>query len=111
MPNEQKAKVSIDRLLTAASLAVQAYKHYNPGAPHSIALRDVQLKDGRCDYPLIVDRAAVGIIEAKREGKTLSDVADQSAFYAGNLALFLTQEPACVFCTNRTEEVGRRFSW
>lgn len=37
----------------------------------------------------MVDRAAVGIIEAKREGTRLSGVAEQSAFYAGKLPAFL----------------------
>lgn len=50
---------------------------------------EVPLKSRRCDYLLMVNRAAVGIIEAKREGTKLSTVADQSAFYAGNLPPFL----------------------
>ena len=54
-----------------------------------IALREVPLMEGRCDYLLMLDRAAVGIIEAKKEGVLLSGVAEQSAFYAGQLPPFL----------------------
>jgi type I restriction enzyme R subunit len=34
------------------------------------------LKNGRCDYLLLVDRKAVGVVEAKPEGTTLSGIAD-----------------------------------
>lgn len=87
MPNEEEARADIDQLLTAAGWAVQDYKQFNPSAARGIALREVP--QGRCDYLLLVDRAAVGVIEAKREGAKLSGVADQSAFYGGNLPPFL----------------------
>jgi type I restriction enzyme R subunit len=86
---EQLARVEIDRLLTAAGWVVQDYRAFNPTAARGIALREVPMNQGRCDYLLMVDRAAVGIIEAKKEGTLLSGVAEQSAFYAGNLPPFL----------------------
>ncbi|MGH8461330.1 MAG: DEAD/DEAH box helicase family protein [Stenotrophobium sp.] len=76
-------------MLTAAGWVVQDYRAYNPTAARGIALREVPLDQGRCDYLLMVDRAAVGIIEAKKEGTLLSGVAEQSAFYAGHLPPFL----------------------
>ena len=54
-----------------------------------IALREVPLKTGPCDYLLLVDRKALGVIEAKKEGATLSTVADQSGRYADSLPDFL----------------------
>ena len=54
-----------------------------------VALRVVPLKSGRCDNLLIVGRVPVGIIEAKKEGSTLSGVAAQSDVYARNLPDFL----------------------
>ena len=85
-PNdEQHARQAIDELLTAAGWAVQDYRSFNPGAAQGIAVREVPLAEGTCDYLLMVDRAAVGIIEAKREGTRLSGVAEQSSFYAGKL--------------------------
>jgi len=46
-----------------------------------IAVREFPLKSGSADYLLFVDRQAVGVIEAKPEGTTLSGVADQSEKY------------------------------
>src|SRR5687768_3357878 len=89
MEPEQQARENIDRLLTAAGWAVQDYSRFNPAAARGIALREVPLRDGRCDYLLMVDRAAVGILEAKKECTRLSGVSEQSAFYAGNLPPFL----------------------
>jgi len=43
---------------------VQDYKPFYSGAPRGIASPEVPLKDGCCDYLLLVDRAAVGVIEA-----------------------------------------------
>ncbi|MDQ4147360.1 MAG: hypothetical protein M3120_06705 [Pseudomonadota bacterium] len=58
MPSEEEARAGIDRLLTAAGWALQDYKHFNPGVASGIALREVPLKSGRCDYLLLVNRAA-----------------------------------------------------
>jgi type I restriction enzyme, R subunit len=58
-------------------------------AGQGIALREAPLKTGPCDYLLLVDRKAVGIIEAKKEGTLLSGVAEQSAHYAVNLPDFI----------------------
>jgi type I restriction enzyme R subunit len=44
-----------------------------------------ELGAGPADYLLYVDRALVGVIEAKREGQTLSSVEGQSARYAHSL--------------------------
>src|SRR5690606_27356943 len=44
---------------------------------------------GPCDYLLVVNRRPVGVIEAKKEGSTLSHVALQSAHYADSLPDFL----------------------
>ncbi|MHB9009862.1 MAG: DEAD/DEAH box helicase family protein, partial [Limisphaerales bacterium] len=86
---EQRARQQIDAMLIAAGWKVQDYKAFNPSAAKDIALREVPLKSGRCDYLLLVERQAVGVVEAKREGETLSTVADQSGHYGGNLPDFL----------------------
>ena len=82
MTPEQLARQQIDAMLTAAGWAVQNYVAYSPGAARGVALREVPLKSGRCDYLLIVDRRPVGVIEAKRSGTLLVGVAEQSAHYA-----------------------------
>lgn len=47
---EERARVSIDELLSLAGWAVQDYAAYNPAAARGIALREVPLTQGRCDY-------------------------------------------------------------
>jgi type I restriction enzyme R subunit len=78
MRRESDARQNIDDLLRACGWAVQEYKDVDPSAARGIALTEVPLKSGTCDYLLLVDRKPVGIIEAKREGATLSMVAEQS---------------------------------
>ena len=55
---EEIAREKIDELLTAAGWAVQNYRAYNPSASVSIALCEVPLKTGPCDYLLLIDRRA-----------------------------------------------------
>ncbi len=52
------------------------------GAGLGIAVREFQTKAGPVDYALFVDRKAVGVIEAKPVGTTLSGVSEQSGKYS-----------------------------
>lgn len=72
---EQLARQQIDALLTAAGWAIQDYSAYNPSAASGIALREVPLKSGRCDYLLLINRQPVGVIEAKRRPRALIQMA------------------------------------
>jgi type I restriction enzyme R subunit len=89
MTPEQKAREKIDTMLTASGWTIQDFKAEDFSSARGIALREVPLKTGPCDYLLLVDRKAVGVIEAKKEGTTLSTVADQSGRCASNLPEFL----------------------
>jgi type I restriction enzyme, R subunit len=86
---EELARENIDKLLTECGWIIQDYKQLNLSAGRGIAIREVPLKKGRCDYLLLIDRKPVGIVEAKKAGYTLSSVADQSGRYAKNLPDFL----------------------
>lgn len=86
---EQRAREQIDAQLSASGWVVQNSDDADFSAGRGVALREVRLKTGPCDYLLLVDRKAVGVIEAKREGTTLSGVAEQSARYAANVPVFL----------------------
>jgi type I restriction enzyme, R subunit len=86
---EQHAREQIDAQLTASGWVVQDYKDFNPGVGRGVALREVPLKSGTCDYLLLVDRHAVGVVEAKKIGTLLSGVAEQSDHYAANLPDFI----------------------
>ncbi len=76
-------------LILKCGWVIQDYKKLDLSAARGIAIREVRLRDGRCDYLLLIDRKPVGIIEAKKAGVTLSSVADQSGRYAENLPDFL----------------------
>ena len=86
---EQEARNQIDAQLIACGWSVQDYKQFNPSASRGVALREAPLKSGTCDYLLLVDRKAVGVIEAKKEGTLLSGVAEQSEHYAENVPEFI----------------------
>jgi type I restriction enzyme R subunit len=89
LPPEHRARQHMDAQLAAAGWVVQDYRAADFSARRGIALREVPLTTGPCDYLLLVDRKALGVIEAKKEGTTLSAVADQSARYANSLPDFL----------------------
>jgi len=57
----------------------------NLSAGSGIAVREFPLKSGFADYLLYVDGKAVGVIEAKPAGHTLTGVETQSAKYADGL--------------------------
>ena len=82
---EQKARLLIDAQLAAAGWIVQDREDMNLGAGLGVAVREYPLGSGPCDYLLIVDRKACGVVEAKPEGRTLSGVADQAAGYQHKL--------------------------
>lgn len=84
---EQRARVIIDRQLTDAGWSVQNRSELNLFAAQGVAVREVIMAagHGRADYLLYVDQRAVGAIEAKPEGTTLSGVEWQSAMYAEGL--------------------------
>lgn len=84
---EARARVLIDAQLTAGGWHVQDRKTMNLFAGQGIAVREFTMaKDhGRSDYLLYVDKAVVGVIEAKPVGTTLSGVEWQSAMYATGL--------------------------
>ena len=82
---EQEARENIDRMLAGAGWTVQSMSGLNLGAAKGVAVREFPLKTGFADYLLFADRKAVGVIEAKAEGKTLSQVAEQSGKYVVGL--------------------------
>ena len=86
---EQLARQQIDLQLAACGWVVQDFKAVDFSVGLGIALREVPLTTGPCDYLLLVDRKAVGVIEAKKVGTTLSGVAEQSGRYASSLPDFL----------------------
>ncbi len=82
---EELARANIDKQLQACGWTVQSRREMNPFAARGVAVREFPLDTGEADYLLFVDRKAVGVVEAKHEGTTLSGVADQAAKYSVGL--------------------------
>ena len=74
-------------MLTAAGWSVQDVAQANIHAARGVALREFPLNTGFgfADYLLYIDGKAAGVIEAKKEGTTLTGVEIQSARYAKGL--------------------------
>ena len=72
---EQLAREKIDKLLTECGWEIQNRSTINLSASHGVALREALLK-GRdeVDYLLFVDGKAIGTIEAKPQGYTLTGI-------------------------------------
>ena len=86
MKPEESARKKIDELLELAGWHVQDYKDLNLGAAVGVAVREFPLSGaGFADYLLFVERHAVGVIEAKPEGTTLSGVSEQTEKYLHSL--------------------------
>jgi len=84
---EQQARENIDAQLTAAGWVVPSRKEVNLHAGRGIAVREFALLPGHgeADYLLFVDTKAVGVVEAKKEGETLSGVEVQTEKYSTGL--------------------------
>ncbi|MDO9144838.1 DEAD/DEAH box helicase family protein, partial [Rhodoferax sp.] len=87
MTPEQQARQNIDTLLQQAGWHVCDMANANIHASRGVALREFPLNPGYgfADYLLYIDGKAAGVIEAKKEGATLTGVEVQSARYAQGL--------------------------
>jgi type I restriction enzyme R subunit len=84
---EQKARLDIDAALVAAGWILQNREAINLAAGCGVAVREAKMASGHgfADYLLFVNGKAVGAIEAKPAGHTLSGVELQSGKYAAGL--------------------------
>ena len=81
MTPEEEARKIIDEKLESAGWIVQDRARMDLSAGPGVAVREFPLKQGfgEADYMLYADRKAVGVIEAKPRGHTLTGVEVQSA--------------------------------
>ena len=88
---EEEAREHIDAALRLAGWAIQDRQAVNLAAGPGVAVREFPLKAGHgfADYLLYVGGKAVGAIEAKPEGSTLTGVEWQSEKYSEGLPLEL----------------------
>jgi type I restriction enzyme, R subunit len=88
LAREARARIEIDKQLAAAGWAVQDQGALNLGASEGVAVREFALEKGhgRVDYLLFLDGEPAGVIEAKAEGTTLTEVEHQSGKYVEGLS-------------------------
>jgi type I restriction enzyme R subunit len=84
---EARARKNIDQLLTAAGWVVQSREDVNLAAGRGVAIREFPMRPGfgEADYLLYVDGQALGVVEAKKEGSTLTGFEGQTAKYSEGL--------------------------
>lgn len=84
MTPEAKARQVIDQKLEQAGWLVQDLKQLNLAAGPGVAVREYPTDTGPADYVLLVNRNALGVIEAKRDeaGETLTVAEGQTERYA-----------------------------
>ena len=75
---EEPARINIHTQLEASGWTVQLRNEMNLYAARGVAVREFPLQTGEADYLLFVDCKAVGVVEAKPEGVTLSGVVVES---------------------------------
>jgi type I restriction enzyme, R subunit len=82
---EELARHRIDALLAKCGWVVQTKSQINLAAAAGIALCELTFKTGEPDYTLFVDGKAIGTIEAKPVGATLTGVEEQSTKYVSGI--------------------------
>ena len=82
---EAKARQNIDAQLRACGWVIQDRTAMNLYAGQGVAVREFPLDTGYADYLLFVDRKAVGVIEAKKEGVPLTIAEGQAGSYTAGL--------------------------
>jgi type I restriction enzyme, R subunit len=82
---EEEARQEIDRRLEECGWLIQDHKAMNIMAGLGVAVREFPLKSGFADYLLYANGKAIGIVEAKPEGHTLTGVEVQSSKYTFGL--------------------------
>jgi type I restriction enzyme R subunit len=89
---EAKAREKIDALLAQSGWLVQDYEEMNLTANDGVAVREFTLEKGHgfADYLLFVDGIAVGVVEAKPAGYSLTSVEVQAKKYVEGLPVSLT---------------------
>src|SRR6266496_3943620 len=83
---EDRAREKIDGLLEQCRWILQTRSTINLDAARGVVIREALLKGGdEVDYLLFVDGKAIGTVEAKPEGYTLTGVEEQSGKYGKGL--------------------------
>ena len=85
MTPEEKSRQRIDAMLAASGWLVQTKDRINLSAACGVAICELSFATGEPDYVLFVEGKAIGTVEAKPEGETLTGVEEQSTKYVSGV--------------------------
>jgi type I restriction enzyme R subunit len=85
MTGEEQARQDIDHQLARCGWLVQDRDEMNISAAPGVAVREFPMLGGEVDYLLYAEGKAIGVVEAKPAGHTLTGVEPQSAKYTRTL--------------------------
>ena len=98
MTPEAEARQTIDNMLEASGWHIQNYAERATDASLGVAVREYPLSDDQsADYLLFINEVAVGILEAKKEGMTISGALQQAKRYHSSLPSPLPVLQGCPF--------------
>ena len=78
---EELARQEIDALLQQCRWQVQDKSSVNLHSQRGVAVRELSFQTGEPDYTLFVDSKAIGTVDAKPVGHSLTGVEEQSEKY------------------------------
>lgn len=109
MTPESKARQQIDLKLYQAGWVVQDFKQLNLGSARGVAIREFPTSSGPMDYMLFVDRAPVGVIEAKKDsaGVSLNVTESQTERYASSILKWQNNKSSLRFLFEATGQIIR----
>ena len=86
MKPEDKVRERIDDILKQVGFVIQDREEFNRNASLGVAVREFVMSDeSKADYLLFIDGKACGVIEAKKEGISLSGIELQAKHYASHI--------------------------
>ena len=85
MTPEETSRQQIDAQLIASGWVVQTKDNINLAASRGVAVCELSFATGEPDYTLFVDAKALGTVEAKPAGHTLTGVEEQSTKYVAGV--------------------------
>ena len=98
MTPEAEARQTIDGMLRTSGWQIQNYAERESDASLGVAIREYLLQDEQqADYLLFINGVAVGILEAKKEGMTLSGAMQQAERYHACFPDTLTTLQGCPY--------------
>ena len=110
MEPEAKARLEIDKMLEESGWIIQDRDETELSAGRGVAIREYPLGQLEADYVLFIDFNPVGVVEAKKQGWTLTGVEGQSKNYLVELKAKFPDAPIPPCFAYETSGVQTQFT-